>query len=69
MKRYPKGFTQKMPHVELSLYKEMAAYKIYDSHLIEEGDKLIETLYKDYETMAELQKWIYEMSLTCKVAV
>ena len=69
MKRYPKGFTHEMPHAELSLYKEMAAYKIYDSHLIEEGDKLIETLYKDYETMADLQKWIYEMSLTCKVAV
>ena len=66
MKRYPKGFTHKMPHAELSLYKEMAAYKIYDSHLIEEGDKLIETLYKDYETMADLQQWIYEMSLTCK---
>jgi len=66
MKRYPKGFTKEMSHVELSLYKEMAAYKKYDSHLIEEGEKLIETLYKDYEAMAELQKWVYEMSISGK---
>ncbi|WP_345993890.1 TIGR02453 family protein [Sulfurimonas sp. HSL-1716] len=64
MKRYPVGFKKEMPNAELSLYKEMAAYKRYDPHLIEEGSKLIDTLYKDYEAMAPLQKWIYEMSIS-----
>ncbi|WP_345980849.1 TIGR02453 family protein [Sulfurimonas sp. HSL3-2] len=66
MKRFPKGFTSAMPHAELSLYKEMAAYKIYDPHLIEDGDRLIDTLFKDYETMAPLHRWLYEMSLSSK---
>lgn len=66
MKRYPKGFAKEMSHVDLSLYKEMATYKKHDSRLIEEGEKLIETLYKDYEAMAGLQKWIYEMSISGK---
>ena len=64
MKRYPKGFTSSMPHCELSLYKEMAAYKTYDAHLIEEGEKLIESLYNDYEILLPLQQWVYKMSQT-----
>jgi len=62
-KRYPKGFTKEMENVELSLYKGMASYKILNPNLIEDGDKLIDTLYKIYEDMISLQKFMYEVSL------
>ena len=62
-KRYPKGFTKEMESVDLSLYKGMASYKILNPNLIEEGDKLIDTLYKIYEDMISLQKFMYEVSL------
>ena len=62
-KRYPKGFTKEMDSADLSLYKGMASYKILNPNLIEEGDKLIDTLYKIYEDMISLQKFMYEVSL------
>lgn len=62
-KRYPKGFTKEMESADLSLYKGMASYKILNPNLIEEGDKLIDTLYKIYEDMISLQKFMYEVSL------
>jgi uncharacterized protein (TIGR02453 family) len=65
-KKYPRGFSADMPSVELSLYKGMAAYKILEPHLIEEGEMLIETLYKIYEDMLPLQKIVYEISLRVK---
>jgi uncharacterized protein (TIGR02453 family) len=65
-KKYPRGFSADMPSVELSLYKGMAAYKILESHLIEEGEKLIDKLYKIYEDMLPLQKIVYEISLRVK---
>jgi uncharacterized protein (TIGR02453 family) len=65
-KRYPKGFNKDMPHAEMSLYKGMATYKILDPHLIEDGEKLIDTLYKIYEDMLPLQKFMYEVSLRVK---
>ena len=65
-KKYPRGFSADMPSVDLSLYKGMAVYKILEPHLIEEGEKLIETLYKIYEDMLPLQKTVYEISLGAK---
>jgi uncharacterized protein (TIGR02453 family) len=65
-KRYPKGFNVDMPDADLSLYKGMATYKILDPHLIEDGQKLIETLYKIYEDMLPLQRFMYEVSLRIK---
>ena len=65
-KRYPRGFNADMPHAELSLYKGMATYKILEPSLIEDGEKLINTLYKIYEEMLELQKIVYEISLRVK---
>ena len=65
-KRYPRGFNAEMPHAELSLFKGMATYKILDPHLIENGEKLINTLYKIYEEMFELQQIVYEISLRVK---
>ncbi len=62
-KRYPKGFSADMPYADLSLYKGMATYKVLDSHLIEDGDKLINTLYQIYEDMLPLQRFMYEVSL------
>ncbi len=62
-KRYPKGFSADMKNADLSLYKGMATYKILDPHLIEDGDKLINTLYKIYEDMLPLQQFMYEVSL------
>ncbi|HIP03117.1 MAG TPA: DUF2461 domain-containing protein [Campylobacterales bacterium] len=62
-KRYPKGFTADMRHADLSLYKGMATYKILDPHLIEDGDRLINTLYKVYEDMLPLQQFMYDVSL------
>ncbi len=66
-KRYPKGFNKDMPNVDLALYKGMATYKILDPHLIEDGEKLIDTLYKIYEEMLPLQQLMYEVSLRVKV--
>ncbi|NPA59312.1 MAG: DUF2461 domain-containing protein [Epsilonproteobacteria bacterium] len=67
-KRYPKGFNKDMPNVDLALYKGMATYKILDPHLIEDGEKLISTLYKIYEEMLPLQQLMYEVSLRVKNA-
>jgi len=65
-KRFPRGFTKEMDSVELSLYKGMATYKILEPKLIENGDKLIDTLYKIYEEMLPLQQVVYEISLRVK---
>jgi uncharacterized protein (TIGR02453 family) len=65
-KRYPKGFNKDMPHADLSLYKGMATYTLLDPHLIEDGEKLIDTLYKIYEDMLPLQQFMYDVSLRIK---
>jgi len=65
-KRYPKGFDKDMQGVELSLYKGMAMYKILKPELICDGEKLIETLYKIYEDMAPLHRFMYRVSLRVK---
>lgn len=65
-KKYPRGFSADMPSVDLSLYKGMAAYKILEPNLIEDGDRLIDTLYKIYEDMLPLQRIVYEISLRVK---
>ena len=65
-KKYPKGFTPQMKSVDLSLHKGMATYKILEPKIIEEGDKLIDTLYKIYEDMLPLQQTMYEVSLRAK---
>jgi uncharacterized protein (TIGR02453 family) len=62
-KRYPKGFSADMSHADLSLYKGMATFKLLDPHLIENGAKLIDVLYKIYEDMLPLQQFMYEVSL------
>jgi uncharacterized protein (TIGR02453 family) len=62
-KRYPKGFTAEMSNADLSLYKGMATFKVLDPHLIEDGKKLINTLYNIYEDMHPLQQFMYEVSL------
>ena len=65
-KRYPKGFNKDMKSAYLSLYKGMAAYKILEPSLIQNGEKLIDTLYKIYEDMLILQQWMYKMTLSVK---
>jgi len=62
-KRYPKGFCADMEHADLSLYKGMATYTLLDPHLIEDGEQLINTLYKIYDDMLPLQQFMYEVSL------
>lgn len=65
-KRYPKGFSSDMPAADLSLYKGMATFKILNPNLIENGEELIDTLYKIYEDMLPLQQIMYEVSLRVK---
>lgn len=65
-KRYPNGFDGDMSDADLSLYKGMATYKILDPNIIVDGDFLIDTLYKIYEDMLELQRIVYEISLRVK---
>jgi len=65
-KRYPRGFNADMSNADLSLYKGMATVKVLDPRLIENGEKLIDTLYKIYEDMLPLQKYMYEVSLRVK---
>jgi len=65
-KRYPRGFNVEMSNADLSLYKGMATFKVLDPQLIEDGEKLIDTLYKIYEDMLPLQKYMYEVSLRVK---
>ncbi len=65
-KRYPRGFNAEMSNADLSLYKGMATVKVLDPRLIENGEKLVETLYKIYEDMLPLQKYMYEVSLRVK---
>ena len=65
-KRYPRGFNADMTNSDLSLYKGMATVKVLDPHLIENGEKLIDSLYKIYEDMLPLQQYMYEVSLRVK---
>ena len=65
-KRYPRGVNADMMYSHLFLYKGMATYKVLDPKLIEDGDKLIDTLYKIYEDMLPLQQTVYEISLGAK---
>jgi len=65
-KRYPRGFSTDMQDVELSLYKGMAMFKDLDPLLLEDGVKLIDTLYKIYEDMLPLQQKMYEITLGVK---
>ncbi len=65
-KRYPRGFNADMPAADLSLYKGMATYKILNPRLIQNGEELIDTLYKIYEDMLPLQQIMYEISLRVK---
>jgi uncharacterized protein (DUF2461 family) len=65
-KKYPRGFNSEISNVDLGLYKGMATYKILEPKLIEDGDKLIDTLYKIYEDMLPLQQIVYEISLRVK---
>ena len=62
-KRYPRGFTADMSNADLSLYKGMATFKTFDPELIEDGEKLIDSLYEVYEDMLPLQQFMYEVSL------
>ena len=66
LKRYPKGFDASMTCGDLSLYKSMACKKVLEPKLIEEGAKLIQTLYAIYEDMLPLQQIVYEISLRIK---
>jgi uncharacterized protein (TIGR02453 family) len=65
-KKYPRGFHAEMQDVDLSLQKGMASYKILNPNLIENGEELIETLYKIYEDMLPLQQIMYAVSLHVK---
>ncbi len=65
-KKYPKGFSADIPSVDLSLHKGMATYKILEPKLIEDGKKLIDTLYKIYEDMLPLQQIMYKVSQRAK---
>ncbi len=65
-KRFPRGVTQNMTNIHLFLYKGMATYKLLEPQLIEDGEKLIDTLYKIYEDMLPLQQFMYEVSLRVK---
>lgn len=66
-KRYPKGFNAEMSNAELSLYKGMATFKLFEPSLIEDAEELIERLYEVYEDMLPLQKFMYEVSLRVRV--
>jgi len=62
-KRYPRGVKADMIHSHLFLYKGMATYKVLEPKLIEDGEKLIDTLYSIYKEMLPLQQFMYEISL------
>jgi len=65
-KRYPRGINKETIYSHLFLYKGMASYKVLDPYIIENGNKLIDTLYKIYEDMLPLQQIVYEISLLVK---
>ncbi len=65
-KRYPKGFDENMSNIELSLHKGMASYKVLDAKLVQDGDALIQSLFKIYSDMLELQQIMYRVSLGAK---
>jgi len=65
-KRYPRGFNSHMLSADMSLFKGMATYKILKPDLIEDGQELINTLYKIYEDMLPLQQLMYKISLKVK---
>jgi uncharacterized protein (TIGR02453 family) len=64
-KRYPRGIKADITNSHLFLYKGMATYKILKPNIIENSDKLIDTLYKIYEDMLPLQQYMFNVSTTC----
>lgn len=65
-KRYPRGFDESMPYVELSLYKAMASYIVLEPKIIQEPKKLVDTLFDHYKNMLPLQQIVYEITKIAK---
>ncbi len=65
LKRLPRGFEKDMSLEYLARMKAVAVYYTAKPSLISDK-KLIDELYRHYETFLPLQQWLYEMTLTKK---
>ena len=65
-KRVPKEFDKDEEYIYLCKFGAMFAYKEFALDDTFFSQEIIDKLFKIYQDMAKLQKWVYEMSLTCK---
>ena len=64
-KRVPKEFNKDDNLIYLSLYDRMFAYKEFALDDTFYSIELLDRAFKIYDDMKDLQRWVYEMSLTC----
>lgn len=65
-KRTPQGFTKDGEHLYLSLYGAMFGYKKYPIDDIFFSVELLDLAFELYDDMKDLQKWVYNMTLSGK---
>lgn len=63
-KRLPKGFNKDEKYVELALYDAMFAYKEFPIDDDFYNFDIATKAFNIYDDMKELQRWVYEMTLT-----
>jgi len=63
-KRVPKGFDKEMSHLYLCFYGAMYAYKEFPIDNTFYSDQICQRVFGLYEEMADLQRWVYKMTLT-----
>jgi len=65
-KRVPVEFDKDEEHINLTKQANMFAYIQYQIDDTFYNEDIINKVFKVYQDMYKLQKWVYEMSLTCK---
>jgi uncharacterized protein (TIGR02453 family) len=63
-KRVPAEFDKDEEYIYLTKYASMFAYIEYKVDDIFFSEAIVDRVFKVYQDMAKLQKWVYEMSLT-----
>ena len=65
-KRIPQGCDKEYKNIYLSLYGAMYAYKKFPIDDMFFKIELLDRVFEIYDDMKDLQKWVYEMTLTHK---
>ena len=62
--RLPRGIDKEDTHLYLYFYGAMFAYQTFKIDKTFYSEKILQRVFKIYDDMRHLQKWVYEMTLT-----